>query len=338
MDYRAALFKDGGHPFPDVSKKASEVATASGRKFTNTHTLYGHSIDVTCVSVIDDDTIVSGSSDCSLIIWDVESGRMLKKLTGHSSYVWCVAAIDQYKIVSGGKDETLKIWDVESGRLIKTINNNKGSIAPKRPWHSKAFLCVTAINHNTIISGSCDHLIKIWDTTSGEEIKRFTGHLHYVLCIAIIDTHRFVSGSSDNSIKIWDMDSGIVIQTLFGHWSDVNCIAVIDTHTIISGSQDESIKMWDIDSGYQIKTMKSSYIYCFSMIEKNILVSGGLQRIGKKEDAANVWNVDSGQSITSLSGHSGAVNCMAVIDNDTIVSGSCDQTLKIWRRYGHRGK
>ena len=334
MNYRAALL-DSILPYT----KASGKDVVSGRNtmvnFKNIQTLQGHSIDVTCVSVIDDDTIVSGSSDCSLIIWDVESGRMLKKLTGHSCYVWCVAAIDQYTIVSGGKDETLKIWDVESGTLIKTINNNKGSPSPKRPWHSKAFLCVTAINHHTIISGSCDNLIKIWDTTSGEELKRFTGHLHYVLCLAIIDTHRFVSGSSDNSLKIWDIDSGTVVQTLFGHWSDVNCVTVIDTHTIISGSQDETIKMWDIDSGYQIKTIPSSYIYCFALIDKKFLISGGLQKIGSRGDQANVWNVELGQSIKSLSGHSGAVNCMAVIDNDTIVSGSCDQTLKIWRRHGH---
>ena len=61
MDYRAALF--GGHHFPDASKKTLEIATMSGRKFTNTHTLCGHSSDVTCVAVIDDDTIISGSSD-----------------------------------------------------------------------------------------------------------------------------------------------------------------------------------------------------------------------------------------------------------------------------------
>ena len=81
--------------------------------FKNIQTLQGIPL-MLHVSVIDDDTIVSGSSDCSLIIWDVESGRC-SKLTGHSCYVWCVAAIDQYTIVSGGKDETLKIWDVEFG-------------------------------------------------------------------------------------------------------------------------------------------------------------------------------------------------------------------------------
>lgn len=43
-----------------------------------------------------------------------------------------------------------------------------------------------------------------------------------------------------------------------------------------------------------------------------------------------VWNVDNGQCIRSLEGHSDRVICVSIIDESKVVSGSWDGSLKVW--------
>ena len=43
-----------------------------------------------------------------------------------------------------------------------------------------------------------------------------------------------------------------------------------------------------------------------------------------------VWDAASGQCLTILKGHGGPVNCLAVLDDGRVVSGSFDGTLRVW--------
>ena len=72
--------------------------------------------------LIDENTIVSGSSDNSIKIWDVESGEVIKTLVGHSKLVSCIAIMNKDTIVSGSFDYTIKIWDVNMASApLRTI-------------------------------------------------------------------------------------------------------------------------------------------------------------------------------------------------------------------------
>ena len=82
-------------------------------KFETKMTLSGHTNSVWCVAVLNESTIVSGSADKSLRIWDAESGETKKTLTGHSNWVSCVAVLNESTIVSGSDDNSLRIWGCE---------------------------------------------------------------------------------------------------------------------------------------------------------------------------------------------------------------------------------
>jgi WD40 repeat protein len=43
-----------------------------------------------------------------------------------------------------------------------------------------------------------------------------------------------------------------------------------------------------------------------------------------------MWNMESGLCIKTLNGHEGSVLCLTIINNDKIVSGSDDCSIKIW--------
>src|SRR5262249_61593742 len=58
-------------------------------------------------------TILSGSNDRTLRLWETASGRQLHSLTGHTGDVYAVAfARDGGTALSGSGDYTIKLWDL----------------------------------------------------------------------------------------------------------------------------------------------------------------------------------------------------------------------------------
>jgi WD40 repeat protein len=71
----------------------------------------------------------------------------------------------------------------------------------------------------TALSGSGDKTVKLWELSSGREIRTFQGHTSSVYSVAIsLDGHTALSGShGDNgTLKLWDLLSGRDIRTFPG--------------------------------------------------------------------------------------------------------------------------
>jgi WD40 repeat protein len=201
-------------------------------------TLEGHSASVRSVSISPDGgTIVSGSCDNTIKIWNMGSGELRRTLEGHSGWVQSVSiSPDGGTIVSGSSDETIKIWDMGSGELRRTLKGHSGTV----------YSVSISPDGGTIVSGSYDNTIKIWDMGSGELHRTLQGHSGSVFSVSISpDGGTIVSGSSDETIKIWDMGSGELHRTLEGHSREVNSVSISpDGGTIVSGSPDKTIKIW----------------------------------------------------------------------------------------------
>ena len=84
------------------------------------HTLTGHSDSVLSVAVSPDgQTLVSGSYDKTIKIWNLNTGEEVRTLTGHRTSVWrqidegdVVISPDGQTLVSGNDDKTIKVWGV----------------------------------------------------------------------------------------------------------------------------------------------------------------------------------------------------------------------------------
>ena len=121
----------------------------------------------------DDRRIVSGSSDLTVKVWDISSGRCLATLSGHKSRVLHLAPLPHsgptaQRIVSGGGDGMLRIWDTTTYTCLSvhTIGNLKYSGRAMSLGDGR-FLCVevdeVGNNNNSLV------LWSLLDDSSGQQ-------------------------------------------------------------------------------------------------------------------------------------------------------------------------
>jgi WD40 repeat protein len=68
-----------------------------------------------CAVTPDGRHVVSASSDQTLKVWELATGRALATLAGHTHGVnACAVTPDGRHVVSASFDQTLKVWDFQS--------------------------------------------------------------------------------------------------------------------------------------------------------------------------------------------------------------------------------
>lgn len=283
-------------------------------------TFMGHAGEVNTVVVSPDGkTIISGSDDNTLKIWDLNSQKLLRTLKGHTDWVYAVAiSADSQTIVSGSKDKTLKLWRL-SGQQIRTLTGHT------------SYINSVAISPDTtkIASGSYDKTVKLWNLRTGQ-VDNLKGHSREVLAVAIsADGKKIVSSSVDRTVIIWNLATLKAQSTLRGHTSDVNAIALSSNNQqLASVSDDRTIKLWNLNTGREIRTF-TGHLADINAVD----FSPDNQHIatGSDDKTVKIWDLSTGEDIYTFKGHQGAVFAVDYSpDGQTLVSASADKTIRKW--------
>lgn len=110
-----------------------------------------------------------------------------------------------------------------------------------------------AFDHSSrrLITGSDDHLIKIWSTETGYLQHTLRGHDGDIIEIVKHPTRpMIVSASADTTLRVWDIDSGAALYVLDGGSKEVNAVQFSpcpDRPYVVSGGADGSVRLWNAD-------------------------------------------------------------------------------------------
>jgi WD40 repeat protein len=290
--------------------------------------LTGHRGSVNSVAVNPDGrTIVSGSNDYTVAVWDLESGNLLRRLKGHEDEVNSVAVSpDGRYIVSGSKDRTVRVWDLESGKLRRRLTGGYGM---------EVNAVAVSPDGRYIVSGSEDHTVRVWNFQSGKLRRRRSGHGDKVNSVAVSPDGRYiVSGSDDHTVGVWDFKSGELLYQLTGHKSRVYSVAVSpDGRRVVSGSWDNTVAVWDLESGTLVRRLEPEKETTLDVRMIMCVVTspdGRYVVFGSADHTVGIWDFESG-TLRRLTGHASFVRSVAVSpDGRHIVSGSYDQSVAVW--------
>ncbi|XP_062826700.1 WD repeat, SAM and U-box domain-containing protein 1 isoform X2 [Anolis carolinensis] len=157
---------------------------------------------------------VTGSSCGDLTLWDNKM-RCLYNEKAHDLGVTCCDFSSQplsgnkedvqyYQMASSGQDSMIKIWLMSftehTGLELKCKCTLNGHTAP-------VLACAFSCDGKTLVSGSVDKTVVIFETNTGNILHTLTQHTRYVTtCAFAPDMPLFATGSMDKCVKIWQFE------------------------------------------------------------------------------------------------------------------------------------
>jgi WD40 repeat protein/tetratricopeptide (TPR) repeat protein len=261
-------------------------------------------------------------------------GRFAAGASGNGwVYLWPLPAPDQ---PARGGDGTVRPWRLPESE-VRLFAGHTGPVwgVSFSPDGQKA------------LTTSDDKTVRLWDVTTGQELKRLTGHEQTVLCAAFSpDGRRVVSGSADRTVRLWDTQSGEELKRFDGHEDAVFWVAFSpDGRGLLSAGRDKTIRLWDVKSGKEqmrfVGHTEPVRGVAFSPDGKRILS-------GSWDKTVRLWDVETGQELRRYEGHTMHVHSVAFsADGSRALSGSRDCTARLWdvetgkllcELTGHRGE
>ncbi len=113
----------------------------------------------------------SGGNQCTVEVWDLQTGKQVRSWKAHEEHVWCIdLSRDGKTLATGGADKTIRIWDVTTGRLIRELSGNPnviGRVAVSPDGKTVASLGMTEVKFGNASIFPWDNRIRIWDVDSG---------------------------------------------------------------------------------------------------------------------------------------------------------------------------
>jgi WD40 repeat protein len=141
--------------------------------------------------------LVSASWDKTIRLWDVDSGKELKKLEGHSpDNEECTCKHD------AGEDEDG--YEADLNCPVQGHSDVVWSVA----W---------GFDGKLLASGGAEHKIILWDPKKGARLKTLEGHSDAVFGVAWSIDGLIASASRDRTLKLWNPSAGECLKTLEGH-------------------------------------------------------------------------------------------------------------------------
>ena len=254
----------------------------------------GHTGKVTSLCLSSDNrSVLSGSTDQTLKLWDVATGQCVRTFKGHTDTVNSVSlSFDGQRALSGSADKTLKLWDIATGRCVRTLGRyiygvssvflsgdgrwalSGGRHGGLRLWEVETGRCLRvfggeresvfsvylSVDARWALTGGHGHTLKLWDVATGHCVRTFAQHGYgevESVCLSY-DSHWALSGGFDETLKLWEMATGRCLRTFTGHTGGVNSVCLsTDARWALSGSWDQTLKLWDVINGRCLRTFES---------------------------------------------------------------------------------
>lgn len=293
------------------------------RRCTST-SLSGHSGRVLCVRVRGD-MVATGSTDATIRIWSVETGQCIQVLTGHSRGVWCLTFFGKRLLISGSIDQSIKVWNITTGVCEKTA----------RDVHSGSIWCLQ-VKREVLITGSQDKTAVIWNGRSLKPRLTLRDHGGVVMSVDLSDsTSTAYTGAGDGIVREWSVENGECVRSICTG-GNLPVISLSWNKEWLAWSNGDRVIVWDCCKWKKKCELvgHDNRVECVLLKVHDVKIGRGYVITSSRDRTVKYWTSGSGRLIGTLQGHTDTVN--SISSNPwAIVSGSNDQTVRIWNFHSH---
>lgn len=245
--------------------------------------LRGHKAGISSLTFSPDSkTLVSGSQDETMKIWDVTSQKEIKAISNFGSAPTSLAFSPDGQFLAVGNYGTIAVFQTRNWKKNKkkvcfpsfvenmvVVPGQTKLVASS--WKEKSLIMMDfpslsnekvlkednwtdaislSKNGQLIVTGSHSNSLKIWEVSSGELVNQFQNHDDWVYgCYFFDNDRKIVSVSLDKNILVSDAKTGKVLQKKLAHEDGISYAAIsIDEKLLVTTSLDKTLKIWNLDS------------------------------------------------------------------------------------------
>jgi formylglycine-generating enzyme required for sulfatase activity len=266
-------------------------------------------------------TAVSGGQDKTVRLWEVETGKEIRRFEGHAARITAVCFTpDGIHVVSASDDKTVRLWEVASSEEIRRFEH---------PGPVGYHLSVTT-DGKRILSES-ERNVYVWDLKSGKELQSFgfQGIVEGNTGVRAFSTdgRRALSSGDDFNLRLWDVNTGrllgvLAVQSWGGTFSP-------DGRFVLSSDRDNYLRLYNAKNGRFIRRFTEEpagfHGMSFSPDGRRVLTPC------ERHVGAVLWDVESGKRIYHLAGNPGGISRIVFSpDGRRAISASRDGSVRLW--------
>ena len=193
----------------------------------------------------DNQFIISGNTEGSIIIWNRQDVKNYYVLQGHFETITHLVLTSDNNYLISGSAEIIIIWDFHTKAEFYKLTLS--AVLDK---------CLElTVNENCIIYTLVDRTTTIWNIRDKKESPVLRREMGDIRTIAINSDH-IVLGLHNNKLRVWNIKEDTV-KILPGHTSKITSIVMTrDNKYIVSRSFDSTMRIWDVK-----QTRESSLLF-----------------------------------------------------------------------------
>ena len=227
-------------------------------------------------------------------------------------------------IGTGSADRTVKIWD-----LAKCVAGAEGGLKLTLTGHINAIRGLAISERTTyMFTAGEDKKVMCWDLEVNKVVRHYHGHLSGVYGLCLHPTlDLLITGGRDSCARVWDIRTSKQVMMLGGHTNTVGALAsnAVDPQ-VITGSHDCTVKLWDLAKGKAMTTLTHHK----KAIRDLVASPFDFSFVTAAADNLKHWQSKDGTFLHNYVGHNAIINAVAVNQDEVLVSGGDDGSLRFW--------
>lgn len=263
--------------------------------------------------------MASGIGTPVISLWEITSGKLLRKLEGHTAAITAIAwTANDKTLASASYDKTVRVWDAVKGEQLKKLEGHTDVVATLS-W---------APNGKLLASGSYDKTVRVWDIATGKTTKTLDKH---PAAVTVMDWNgkMLLAGGPTNMVCVWNTTTGQQVRKVEISGAAQSLAWSPDGKVLAGGGVDESLRIFNPANGQVLASLALAgsppSVTALAWSTKGETIASG-----RGNHTAQIWNLQTGKTIHSVATMAPVQEVMWSDSNRTLAVGTTDRCVRFF--------
>ena len=298
---------------------------------------------VSCLAFSPDGkTLVSGSRQYNLVLWDMITGEPLRTFINiyHSDVFSVAFSPDGKNLISGHDNGFICLWETATGKgsnYLYNIWGEEGSVRIRNHIgeirglafspDGKTFAC--------LCKGESD-AVHLWETATGKYIQRLFltgGEENSIESITYSPDGRTLAiGLGAGEICLLDTKTEALSQyfDMQHRWGVLSLAFNPEGALLASCGEDSTVRLWDVKTRKLLRTFIGHKSGISNGVFSVAFSPDGKTVASSSKESVRLWNTQGEKQLRSVITHTAILGAVFSPDGKTLASGNEDNTVRLW--------